>query len=545
MKKSKLSFSQIRKVLGFLWQFAAKPFRKIWYIIILSVLLLFAPLIEPYIYKLFINELFTGNQNLQYFFELLGFWLLCNLFFFLIQAFLHTQANLALTETECNYDRWRAKKLYSMDLSYFLNLKLGESIEKTKMVGYAIWGIFGILRNYFLEFLQSVVVIIFAFYLNWRMAILLILILPFFFFIYFFAFKKYEYKQDKIFDDWAKVRGSFSDKFRQLILIKIFAREKTEQIKFDRKMDGVERRDKKMSIFWGIVNSLDGFFMNLAHLFIFGGGIVLVRWNFATPGDLVMFLAFSNTIYYPLQKLGHELQRLQKNLSYVRQARKVFDFEPKIIDRENASELEVTNGKIDFKKIDFAYGKKKVLKNLSFEVEGGKMTALVGHSGAGKTTLINLLNRFYDLNGGKILIDGQNIAEVKLDSLRDKIGVVMQDNPVFNDAIMENIRYAKPNATQKEVEEAARQANLHEFVMSLSKKYKTVVGERGLKLSGGERQRLAIARVILRNPQIVILDEATSSLDSKNEKEIQSALSKLMQDRTAIVIAHRLSTVRR
>ena len=215
-----------------------------------------------------------------------------------------------------------------------------------------------------------------------------------------------------------------------------------------------------------------------------------------------------------------------------------------IVDRPGAKPLEVANGTIAFKNVSFAYDPgRPILKDVSFEVPAGKMVAIVGPSGAGKSTISRILFRFYEVNGGEVAIDGQNIEDVTQTSLRTAIGMVPQDTVLFNDTIEYNIRYGRPGATEAEVREAARMAQIHDFIMALPQGYGALVGERGLKLSGGEKQRVAIARTILKAPPILMLDEATSALDSHTEKEIQDALEQVARDRTSLVIAHRLSTV--
>jgi ATP-binding cassette subfamily B protein len=217
---------------------------------------------------------------------------------------------------------------------------------------------------------------------------------------------------------------------------------------------------------------------------------------------------------------------------------------PEIIDRPGAKKLRVTKGEIKFENVSFAYDpERQILKNVSFEVPAGKMVAIVGPSGAGKSTISRILFRFYELTGGRVSIDGQNISDVTQSSLRAAIGMVPQDTVLFNDTILYNIRYGRPEASDAEVREAARLAQIHDFIMILPQGYDSLVGERGLKLSGGEKQRVAIARTILKSPPILMLDEATSALDSHTEKEIQDALERVARERTSLVIAHRLSTV--
>jgi len=263
-----------------------------------------------------------------------------------------------------------------------------------------------------------------------------------------------------------------------------------------------------------------------------------------TIGDLVLVNAFLLQLYQPLHFLGFVYREIRHSLADMEKMFDVLGRPPEVEDKTDAKILEVTSGTIKFENIDFGYDpKRQILFNMDFEVPAGHKVAVVGHSGAGKSTISRLLFRFYDVDGGRILIDGQDIRDVTQASLRANIGIVPQDTVLFNDTIGYNIAYGKPDATMDEVIQAARSAHIHDFVLSLPDQYETVVGERGLKLSGGEKQRVAIARTILKNPPILLFDEATSALDSKTEKSIQHELENIARNHTTLVIAHRLSTV--
>ena len=261
-------------------------------------------------------------------------------------------------------------------------------------------------------------------------------------------------------------------------------------------------------------------------------------------GEVVMINTFMLQLFIPLGFLGSSYRLIRQSMVDMEDMVQLLDLKPEVTDTENAFSLKVTKGEIKFQNVSFSYqSNRKVITNINFSVEQGKTVAVVGASGAGKSTLSRLLYRFYDTQEGQILIDGQNISKVTQASLRNAIGIVPQDTILFNDTIGYNIRYGNPKANQKDVENAAKLASIHDIIISLPKGYRTRVGERGLILSGGEKQRVAIARTLLKSPKVLVLDEATSALDIKTEREIQASLGAVAKNRTTLVIAHRLSTI--
>jgi subfamily B ATP-binding cassette protein MsbA len=278
-------------------------------------------------------------------------------------------------------------------------------------------------------------------------------------------------------------------------------------------------------------------------LIIWIGGYSVLRGEL-TPGAFFSFLAALFLLYNPIKDLNKVNLEIQDGLAAATRVYELLDTIPEIRDDKEAVLLPPIANGIDFKNVHFRYDGSRVLKEISLSVKAGDVIALVGMSGAGKTSLVNLLPRFYDVEEGEILIDGRDIRKVTLKSLRDQIGLVTQQTILFNDTVRDNIAYGSLERSDQEIAEAAKAANAHDFIMRLPEGYETVVGEQGVKLSGGERQRLSIARALLKNAPILILDEATSSLDSDSETEVQKALDRLMKGRTVLVIAHRLSTIR-
>lgn len=326
--------------------------------------------------------------------------------------------------------------------------------------------------------------------------------------------------------------------------VKYFGNETHEEERYDRSMRSYEDAAVKSRTSLSLVNVGQGGIIAVGLMVVMalaGGDIAAGK---ATVGDFVMVNTYLIQLYMPLNFLGFVYREIKQSLTDMQQMFQLLDEEAEIEDAADAKDLVVDKGSVRFENVKFGYSSARgILKGISFEVPPGKTVALVGPSGAGKSTISRLLFRFYDIDEGAILIDGQDIRSVTQASLRRAIGIVPQDTVLFNDTVYYNIAYGRPEASRAEIEEAARLARIHDFVMSLPDGYETTVGERGLKLSGGEKQRVAIARTLLKQPKIFLFDEATSALDSQTEKAIQNSLSEVSQNYTTLVIAHRLSTV--
>ncbi|GAA4426650.1 ABC transporter ATP-binding protein [Pontibacter saemangeumensis] len=281
----------------------------------------------------------------------------------------------------------------------------------------------------------------------------------------------------------------------------------------------------------------------VAGLLYYGGNMVLNQQSELTPAEFITYIILFSQVLVPAKAMSSSFSNIQRGLVSGDRVLQVIDTRPQIVNKPNAKVLPAFAEQIEFRDVGFGYGGKPVLKDINFTIEKGKTVALVGPSGGGKSTLADLLPRFYDPTSGAIYIDGHDIRDYTMESVRDKIGVVTQESILFNDTIFNNIAFNKTDATEEEVIAAAKIANAHEFIVNAENGYQTMIGDRGGKLSGGQRQRLSIARAILKNPPILILDEATSALDTESEKLVQEALTNLMKNRTSIVIAHRLSTI--
>ncbi len=326
--------------------------------------------------------------------------------------------------------------------------------------------------------------------------------------------------------------------------VKYFANDEHEAARYDRALHGYERAAVKSETTLAYLNIGQGSIIAcglIGVMILAGAGVSSGRM---TVGDFVLVNAYLIQLYTPLNFLGMVYRNIKQSLTDLEQLMAMLKIRPDIVDRPGAPRLAVTEGEVSFGHVDFRYDPRRpILRDVDFRIAPGAKVAIVGSSGAGKSTIARLLFRFYDLDAGAIEIDGQDIRAITQESLRRAIGVVPQDTVLFNDTILYNIAYGRPGATRAEIEEAARHAHIHDFVAGLPDGYDTMVGERGLKLSGGEKQRVAIARVILKDPKILVFDEATSALDTKTEREIQQSLAEVATNRTTLVIAHRLSTV--
>ena len=343
----------------------------------------------------------------------------------------------------------------------------------------------------------------------------------------------------------AGVNAQVQDSLLGIRVVKSFANEDVERQKFS--VSNQRFLDSKESSYqiMGSYQAGNAFFQGLLYLTVLVSGGFFVANGSLRLADLAVYALYINIFMNPIDVLINFTEMFQKGYSGFRRFVEVVDTKPEILDAPDAKDIGTVSGNIEFRDVSFHYDESgEVLEHIDIEIAAGKTVALVGPSGGGKTTLCSLLPRFYDVTSGAVLIDGKDVRSLTQKSLRNAIGIVQQDVYMFAGSIKDNIGYGKPDATMEEIIEAARNANIHDFISGLPEGYNTYVGERGVRLSGGQKQRLAIARVFLKNPKILILDEATSALDNESERHVQQALERLSQNRTTIVIAHRLSTIR-
>lgn len=401
-------------------------------------------------------------------------------------------------------------------------------------------------ENLTISFIKIIGALVILLSINVKLAVAAFALIPIMVvYAYFFNRKmKQTFRMNRV--KIAEINEQIEDNLSGIRVVKSFANEKIENEKFKVGNDGFLAAKKNNYKYMGGYHSGLTAFTTMINLIVIISGGVMITQNMVNVTDLLTFLLYINIFTDPVKTLIDFTEQFQNGYSGYERFRQILMLEPEIKDNEHAKDFGKVKGDIVFEDVSFRYNDNahRVLKHINLDIEAGSYIALVGSSGAGKTTLCNLIPRFYEVSGGKILIDGHDIRDMKLKSLRDNIGMVQQDVYLFAGIIYDNIKYGRPEATKEEVIEAAKEANAYDFIMSLPNGFDTDIGQRGIKLSGGQKQRLSIARVFLKNPPILIFDEATSALDNESEKIVQESMEKLAKNRTTLVIAHRLSTIR-
>ncbi|WP_282155435.1 ABC transporter ATP-binding protein [Cytobacillus gottheilii] len=436
--------------------------------------------------------------------------------------------------------------IQKLSFKYYANTRAGEvisrvinDVEQTKT--FVVTG----LMNLWLDVSTIIIAVIIMFNMDITLTIVSLILFPFYAFSvkYFFGnLRKLTRVRSQAL---AEVQGYLHERVQGMAVIKSFATEDYEQGNFDRQNSNFLQKaidhTKWNAKAFAVVNTIT----DISPLLVIGyAGYQVIQENISL-GVMMAFIAYIDRLYAPLRRLVNSSTTLTQSIASMDRVFELLDEKYDIDDAPNAVECKEVNGHIQFKDVSFKYNENEedVLKHINLDIQKGETVALVGMSGGGKSSLVGLIPRFYDVSDGSILLDGKDIRSFKVRSLRDKIGMVLQDNILFSESVKTNILLGKPEGTDEEVIQAAKVANAHDFIMSLPEGYDTKVGERGVKLSGGQKQRIAIARIFLKNPPILILDEATSALDLESEHLIQESLEELAKERTTFIVAHRLSTI--
>ena len=437
-------------------------------------------------------------------------------------------------------------KIQTLDMEYFSGKKIGDMMTRTMTDPSNINSIILEVFNMIPEVIKLVLCLGIAFYIDFDLTLGVMIVTP----ILIVTVRKYAKRLKRSGKQRQEALDSLNSKLQETLsgirVIRAFATEKHEINDFKKKNINLKKIAVKSARYNAKANSIMEAmnYIIIALLLMFSGYRVLRAKNF-TPGDFITIVGAISSMYTPARRAMTRFNSISANISSITRVSEILEEVPAIVNKKDCIKFENFARDITFENVDFKYkdSTEKILKNINLDVKKGETIAFVGNSGGGKSTLVNLIPRFFDVSGGSLKIDGIDIRDYEIKSLRKAIGIVPQETFLFSGTILSNIKYSRQNATFEEIVEAAKQANAHEFIENLSDGYNTEIGERGVKLSGGQKQRIAIARAILENPQILILDEATSALDNESEKLVQDALEKLMEGKTTFVIAHRLTTI--
>lgn len=435
--------------------------------------------------------------------------------------------------------------LQALSLTFYSNRRTGDIMSRTTTDVQAVqMGLTSNVLNVAQDLVMLIGSVVIVVIMNWKLTLLIAGLVPVVILLAYLFGKRLKHWSQRMQQELGNVNTILEETLSAIRIVKSFTREKYEMQRFNMSIDNAfkvgMKRARVRALFAPILNFL--VFSSMVIVIWYGGTEVLN--GYLTPGQLISFVIYMFLIAEPIQSLSSRYAQVQEALGAAERIFEILDTPQERPDLPDAIVLPVLEGEIAFEHIDFAYTQKTpILSDLTFVVSAGQTVAFVGPSGAGKTTLMHLISRFYEPTGGKIFIDGHDLAKVQIRSLREQIGVVPQEPTLFGGSIRDNIAYGRLDATELEIAEAAKAANASEFIEKLPLGYETIVGERGVKLSAGQRQRIAIARAVLRNPRILILDEATSSLDNESEVLVQEAINRLMHGRTTLVIAHRLTTI--
>ncbi|MCY3978070.1 MAG: ABC transporter transmembrane domain-containing protein [Chloroflexi bacterium] len=434
----------------------------------------------------------------------------------------------------------------TLSIRFYNDRRVGELISRIASDTTVVRTVLtGNISNFLQQSLTLVGAVAIMFYLNWRLTLFIIVLMPIIVAVAFVLGSAIRRASTRVQDEIAGATVVAEEVFQNIREVKSFARENYEIARYNAAIEIAFRAAVKLLTIRSVFGPIIAFvaFAGLALILWFGGREVLD--GRLSAGELIAFLIYGLTVAASFAGVISMYSQVQEALGATKRVFEILDTKPDIRDAPKAKNLAKVKGAISLRKVSFAYEEDlEVLRDISLDIAAGEIIALVGPSGAGKSTIFNLIPRFYDVDAGSIRIDGHDIRDLTQRSLRSHIGIVPQETLLFGGSIRENILYGKLEASEDEMIEAAKSANAHDFIMELPKGYDSIVGERGIKLSGGQRQRVAIARALLKNPSILLLDEATSSLDSESEQLVQEALARLMRNRTTLIIAHRLSTVR-
>ncbi|KKR08053.1 MAG: ABC transporter related protein [Parcubacteria group bacterium GW2011_GWC2_39_14] len=543
--KQKLSWVSLKLVFSSIYDLI-KQYRR-YFIVAFAVIILqqLIDLAANYTFKEIIDALISQpGQVIKQVFEWGGLWALC---YFAISGLEYFNSRW-IVKVEIKIGYYLAlrvyQKLIGLSLGYHEKENTGAKLTK---IDNGCESVRRIIDRILWDFGPTVLKVIFSFvflmFIDWRVAFTFLIIIPVFFWLTLKMNASVYGLRRTIRSKNEKVYGKFGQAIYNVKTVQAYVQEEREMNESKKGFWSLIRTQFRYIKILFSYNFWRYNIVGVGMALVIGLGLYLASLKEITPGELVLFINISFSTYFQLYALTRIFDDIMEAKVGVERILKILNSDAEIGDSENAKKIDI-KGFIEFKNVYFDYDGEKVLHGINFKIKPGEVVAIVGHSGGGKTTLAKLLYRYFDVKKGQILIDGIDLRELDLNKYRSQLGIVSQDIDIFNDTVKSNIAYGKPHTSLKKIIEASKVANAHEFIQNLKKKYDTVVGERGVKLSGGQRQRVGIARAILIEPKILVLDEATSSLDAESEKLIQHAIKQVIRNRTTIIIAHRLSTVK-
>lgn len=527
-----------------------------WRYVIVTVLLVIGAalvVIDPVLYGRMVDVIVTALQNghphtiVSDVTWLLVLWVgvfITNMTLNIVGRYIFWKANNLLG---LNFARRAIEDMLRWSRQRFSRLSTGRAVKVFDQAWDAtFWMPGAIIEDLLPTVLSFVAVVVAGLILDWRLTIASMVMLPLAVWIGVYGWKTARPKQAKLDERWADLSAHMGESIGNISLVQDFAQEECRSQSFTRLMTETVKRQLRMNVFWALFHGTGSTLTLLGRAVVFIFGVWMVANDMTTLGVLITFLGMLNYLLSPIQHtIGNSLPTISRGVSRLRLYTDMIDEANDVEERADAVPLRRVMGEVEIARVRFTYAEQKseILRGVDLHIPAGTSCALVGPSGAGKSTLVKLINRTIDPTRGEVRIDGKDIRHYTLSSLRRHIGVVTQETYLFHDTILRNVKFVKPNATEREVMRACKMAEAHEFIRRLPNGYRSIVGERGVKLSGGERQRLALARIFLSDPPILVLDESTSALDSETEYHIQQTLKEVMKGRTTILIAHRLSTV--
>lgn len=521
-----------------------KPYQKqVGFLIFLATMAAGLTGFVPYIYGRLFDLITNPQADLTLVFGLLSLWLFFTLLGDWLKRNIDRKSSMIGIKAGNDLVIEITSYLLNLPLSFHKEERRGKIMSRVYRASDHLEGIIiDVIFYSFPNFLSMGFALVITWFIEWRLAVLLLFILLLYMFATIWKARPIVKSQTIMEKAYEKGYGDLHDTVHNISLVKNFTSEELEKNKTAKSFNQLGKTFVNFIKLWISLDAWQQTIFGVGLVALFASGMYLIRLNQITAGEFITFAGYITLAFSPLMYLANNYRRLKKGLAVIKRTRQILKEEPEPYGQ--GLTLKEIKGDIQFKNVSFKYEKgKRVLEDISFKVKPGETVALVGESGVGKTTLVDLISRYYQPNKGKICLDGYDIKKLDLRFLRQQIAIVPQEITLFNDTVKNNIKYAKLNAREKEIIAMAEAANAHEFINKFPKKYNQMVGERGIKLSTGQKQRVAIARALLRNPKILILDEATSSLDSISENLVQEALKWLIKGRTTFIIAHRLSTI--